>query len=266
MRALALLLVAACSSGDPPVKLAFSADPGPPGSEEYLCFGFDAALLGGADIGAMSLDAPAGVVTLHHVSLYAATSDFPPGPVECETMPADAVSLHVWALGMGDLALDPDLAIAVPPGTTHLIVQAHALRSDDGPAASGEVVIETRRDPMHLAAWLPLRVPTPAIGPHERISSSSSCAIAEPLHVISVWPHMHRIGVEFHGLVDVVPFTYDTQHAYPVSIDVAGGESIASMCTWENPTDATVLPGPKLSDEKCEQALIAWPVEAAHCE
>jgi hypothetical protein len=263
-------MLAACGGAEP-ATLRFTADPGGLGCERYLCFGFDAGVLGGADIGGLSLDAPAGPVTLHHVALYASTTDIGPGPVECEQMPADAVSLHVWATGRGDLALSPDLAIEVPDGTTQLIVQAHALRGEDGAAEEAAVRLETRRDAVHRAAWLPLRVPTPAINPHQRTMSSADCAIDGELHVISTWPHMHRLGAEFHGsisgraLVDVVPWDYDAQRAYDVSADVAPGEVITSACTWFNPTDTVVLPGPLLSDEMCEQSLIAWPADAARC-
>jgi hypothetical protein len=266
MRALALVALAACS-GDASVRLAFTADPGPAGSERYLCFGFDAARLGGDDMGGLSLEAAAGPVTLHHVALYAVTSAFPDGPVECEAMPSDATSLHVWALGNGDLSLDPDVSIAVPPGTTRLVVQTHALRGYDGPAVESRVVIEPRAAAAHRAAWLPLRVPTPAINPHATTTSSASCTVAGDLHVISTWPHMHLLGTAFHGsLVDVVPFVYDAQRAYPVDVMFAAGATIDSACTWQNTTDGVVLPGPKLTDEMCEQAIIAWPVEAARCE
>jgi hypothetical protein len=263
---LVAFVVAACSSDEPAVQLRFTADPGSPGSEKYLCFGFDAARLGGADIGGLVLDAPAGPVTLHHVALYASTTDFGAGPVECEAMPQDAVSLHVWAAGTGDLELPTDLAIAVPAGTTHLIVQAHSLRIDDGPAKSATVEIEPRRGARHLAAWMPLRVPVPAIGPHQQITSSASCVVDGELHVISVWPHMHRIGLAFHGsFVDVDPWVYDAQRAYDVSAVVEAGGTIDSSCTWLNPGDTTVLPGPLLTDEMCEQSVIAWPADAARC-
>jgi len=261
----AALAVAACSDA-PAVQLRFTADPGSAGSERYLCFGFDAAVLGGADIGALVLDAPAGPVTLHHVALYASTTDIGAGPVECEAMPPDAQSLHVWAAGTGDLQLPSDLAIAVPDGATHLIVQAHALRGEDGPAEAASVSLATRRDVAHRAAWLPLRVPTPVINPHQQATSSAQCVVDGELHVISAWPHMHRIGSEFHGsFVDVVPWDYDAQRAYDVSAVVEAGTAIETACTWFNPGDTPVLPGPLLSNEMCEQSLIAWPVEAARC-
>ena len=272
-----LLACAACGTGpsDPDVALRFTADPGPPGSERYVCFGFDASLLRGADVGAIALVQGGGPVALHHVALYASAGAFPDGPVDCLTMPVDAVSLHVWATGGGDLALPPDLALAVPPGTVRLVVQAHALRHDDGAAEPSALVLMPRRGAPHRAGWLPLRAPTPAISPYSRAESTTACTIAGELHVVSTWPHMHRIGAEFHGsivraggaepLIDVVPFVFDAQHAYPVDATVEPGDTIDTECIWQNTTDTTVLPGPSIDQEMCEQSLIAWPVEAAHC-
>ena len=105
MRALALLVLAACSS-DPPVRLAFTADPGPAGSEKYLCFGFDAALLQRRkDIG--GLVARAARRGRSRCTMSRSTrrlSDFLRRVGRnARRCPSDATSLHVWALGNGDL-------------------------------------------------------------------------------------------------------------------------------------------------------------------
>ncbi len=271
---LALLYIApaACAEPHESVTLPFVADPGPAGSEAYLCFGFDAAQLGGADLGGIALVTGGGPVTLHHVALYASAAPFADGPVECSTMPPETTSLHVWATGGGPLALPADTELVVPDGTVRLIVQAHALRNEDGPATRSDLEITLRRGASHRAGWLPLRVPTPALPPHQETSSSAACEIADVLHVISTWPHMHLWGAAFHGaidttpLIDVVPWDYSVQQAYDVTATVAPGQQITSTCVWDNPSEQTILPGPRLDEEMCEQALIAWPVEAAHCQ
>jgi len=275
-RGLVLACLLGCAgTADDTVTLAFAPDPGAPGSERYLCFGFDAGLLGGADIAGIALVPATGPVTLHHVALFASTDDFADGPIDCLTMPDTAVPLNVWATGGGDLVLPRDLALAVPPATRRLIVQTHALRIADGPPATRALTLSPRRDAMVRAGWLPLRAPTPAIAPHTRARSSASCLVAAELHVISSWPHMHRIGSEFHGtiarvaatdpLVDVVPYDFETQHSYSIDAIAAPGDTIDTECVWENTTDTTVLPGPEIDQEMCGQSLIAWPVEAAHC-
>src|SRR5689334_5290272 len=101
--------VGACSaSSEEPIALGFVADPGGSG-EAYICFGFDAGILGGEGLGGIEPDAPAGPVALHHVALYASPSEYGLGPAGCEVMPGDAVPLHVWATGGGPLALPPDV-------------------------------------------------------------------------------------------------------------------------------------------------------------
>src|SRR4051812_16359233 len=105
--AFAILATGCGGSGGQSVALSFAADPGAAG-EAYLCFGFDADLLDGADIGGIELDAPSGSVALHHVALYASLAEYADGPVGCESMPDDAVPLHVWATGGGALAFPAD--------------------------------------------------------------------------------------------------------------------------------------------------------------
>ena len=268
MRALALVALVGCGgTTDAPVELRFVADPGAAGSERYLCFGFDASPLAGADLGGIAFAAGGGPVSLHHISLFASTETVPDGPVDCVTMPETAIPLNVWATGGGDLALPSELALAVPAGTTRLIVQAHALRTGDGTAATSSVTLAPRTGAPIRAGWLPLRAPVPAIAPHTEARTQYPCAIAGELHVISTWPHMHRIGTEFHGapLIDVVPYDFEAQRAYPIDVRLAPGDSIMTECVWFNTTDTTVLPGPEIDDEMCGQSLIAWPVEAAHC-
>ena len=272
MRWLALYALAGCGAeaATPDVALRFTADTA---TEAYLCFGFSIDSLEGADIAGLALDAPAGGVSLHHMSLFAAPAGFPAGPLECAAMPDVAVPMYVWAIGGTALVLPPDVQLAVPDGTVSLIVQAHALRTGDDPAAERTVAITTRRGAEHRAGWMPLRAPVPALRPHHREESTARCAVADELHLISTWPHMHEAGAEFIGsaagsapFVDVQPWAYDRQRAYPLDVALVAGASIETHCIWENTTDATILPGPLVTDEMCGQSLMAWPVEAARCE
>jgi len=267
MRIAWLALLAACGTTDG-IALRFTPDPGAVGSELYECFAFSIDRLDGADIGGVALVAAESPVTLHHVSLYGSQTATN-GP--CLVMPTDAVPMHVWAPGGGDLELSPDIALAVPPNATHLIVQTHGLRTDEG-MVEREIIVTPRREAAHRAGWLPLQAPTPALRPHYIEESTATCSIARELHLISTWPHMHRYGTEFHGrvvdgapIVDVVPYVFDAQHAYPIDIAVAAGAAIETHCIWQNTTDQTVLPGPSINDEMCGQSMIAYPIEAAHC-
>ncbi len=268
-------LVACSSAPDESLGLQFRADPGPAG-EAYQCFGFDADVLNGSALGGIELDAPAGSVALHHVAFYASPAEFADGPIECESMPDDAVPLHVWATGGGPIDLPEDVELAVPAGTRRLIVQAHALRTADGDPAVRTLMLTPRQGALHRAGWLPLRAPTPALRPHHVEESKATCSIGSELHVISTWPHMHQAGKTFRGsvlrdgvmdsFVTVDPWSFDAQRAYAIDITIASGQLIETHCIWQNDTDKTILPGPSIHDEMCGQSLMAWPVEAAHCE
>ncbi len=248
--------------------------------EAYLCFGFDAAPLQGQGkaLSSVTLEAPTeGVVLLHHVALYAVPGDYEDGPVPCETMPPDATELDVWAPGGEPLVLPDDVGLLLPEGTRRLVVQAHALRMEEGDAGSAVLrACSWGLAPPNLAAWLPLRAPTPAIRPHQVETSTATCLFEDPLHVFSTWPHMHRIGTEFHGsvvradgtretLIDVAPWVFEDQRAFGVDLDLAAGDTVETTCVWENPTDEYVLPGPRTTDEMCGQSLIVWPAQAARC-
>lgn len=269
------LLAGACTASQEDVVLAFAPDPGPIG-EAYLCFGYDATLLAGSDIGGFELSGPEGPITLHHVALFASSEPFADGPVECTAMPDTATPLQVWATGGAPLPLPPDVSLVVPDGTIRFVVQTHALRYGDGAPLEHRLVLHPREGALHRAGWLPLRAPTPALRPHHREESTAECRVAGALEVISTWPHMHKHGAEFTGtahrdagddvFVSVLPWNFDAQRAYPLTLALAASDRIETNCVWTNDTDETVLPGPSIFDEMCGQSLMAWPYESAHCE
>jgi hypothetical protein len=131
-----------------------------------------------------------------------------------------------------------------------------------------EIVLEARRPVVHRAGWLPIRLAVPVINPGVRIERQDSCRIDSALHLVSTWPHMHQIGIEFHAaisraaggvdpLVDIAPWSFDTQRAYPLDVDVHAGDAISTQCIWQNTTSMPVLPGPRTTDEMCNPPWIA---------
>lgn len=262
-----------------PLSLSVQPDPGVPGEEAYLCFGFDVprATLGEMFLqGVEILPADSAVVT-HHVALFVTSSDFSDGPVRCEQMPEDALELSVWGPGSGALRMPASAAVAFPEDASRLVVQAHAMRVGEGSAGPLEVqMCLTDARPEHVAAWMPVRAPVPVIPPHQAESRSKECELSAALHLFSVWPHMHRIGAEFHSIlhrkdgsappiVEVVPWDADDQRMYFPGLDLAAGDRIETACIWQNNTEQYVLPGPGIEDEMCSQSFIAWPREAARC-
>jgi hypothetical protein len=184
-------------------------------------------------------------------------------------------TMHVWAPGGDSLELPAGVALVLPSGTKSLVVQAHVLRLAAGPPGTAAAVLETTDIvPNHVAAWLPALGGVPAIRPHTREHSTTTCPVAAPMHVWSAWPHMHLIGQSFQGaivradgtrsvLVDVASWAFGAQRTHVVDQDVVAGDGIETDCTWFNPTDQYVLPGLSTNDEMCGDGLIVWPAQSA---
>ena len=246
-------------------------------SETYVCFGFDAGALGDRNISRIAwADSPPPFV-LHHAKLYAIPGDYPDGPTPCAGMPAGAVGLHVWARGGGNLILPRDTGLVLPAGTRRFVVEAHVLQVGAGaPAAASVSICPGPSAPTHLAAMMPTFAPVPAIRPQHTETSQASCVVAGPLHLFSVWPHMHLIGTEIDldllrgdgsitSLVAVTPWMFHAQNAYPLDVDIQEGDRIRTRCTWRNNSDAYVFPGLLTSDEMCNAGFIVWPAASAIC-
>jgi hypothetical protein len=283
---LALLAAAtfACSSTDAHtphdafpgfgVTLNFAVD-APLDGEQRGCFGFDASPLAGHWLRGIAWTPPQhGGPALHHATLFAVATEYPAGPVICDAMP-NSWMMHVWAPGGDSLSLPDGVGIVLPSGTKSLVVQAHVLRFAVGPPGAASAVLElTDTAPEHVATWLPAFGGVPAIRPQTEAHSTSICPVAAPMHLWSAWPHMHRIGQSFQGaivradgtrsvFVDVAYWNFDAQRTYAVDQDVVAGDGIETDCTWFNPTDQYVLPGPSTYDEMCGDGLIVWPAQAA---
>jgi hypothetical protein len=281
---LAAVAGAACSSNPPGAKagapaadevLSFTFD-APAGSERYECFGFDASALAGRWLTGIEWKAPlpGSGPDLHHAALYVSPQDYPDGPVTCDAMPV-AWTMHLWLPGAPPLTLPSGVALVMPAGTKRLVIQAHVLRASVGPAGRASAVIHsTGEAPTHEAKWLPADGSVPALRPNMTQSTATTCIAAAPMHIVSSSPHMHLLGVAFQGafvksdaarsvFLDVPSWNFDQQKTYEVDRDVTAGEGVESDCTWDNTTDAYVLPGRSTHDEMCGQALIVWPAATA---
>jgi hypothetical protein len=283
-------LLAACSQGgareadavalpatcDDATTLDFVVDFESSESEQYVCFGFDAAALQGRSLQAIRWAPPRqGGIVLHHATLYATAEVWQPAAGACDAMPSDAAGLHVWAPGGTSLEMPAGIALSLPEGTRTLIVEAHALRVGAGASENAHCEL-CPSTALERAAWLGVQAPVPAMRPHYVETSTAQCKVPADLHVLFTWPHMHRIGKEFHGaivrangtrepLVNVVPWDFDQQRTYPVDATLQQNDAIETNCVWENPTDEYVLPGPLTTDEMCNQGIIGHPATSAHC-
>jgi len=248
------------------------------GTEQYVCYAFDAGAARESTIRGLRWNAPAGGgVTWHHATLYAVTGTFPDGPAPCEGMPPGSVGLHVWTPGGDNLLLPADVGLELPNATQRLVVELHLLRTNPEPPASGSLGICLQHAPVaHRASFFAVSAPVPAIRPKMNETSSATCTFTGNAHLFSIWPHMHRAGAaiqatlvrtsgETSTISRVDPWNFMAQRTYPLGIDVGAGDAIDGQCWWTNPTSEYILPGIKTSDEMCNQGLIGWPSDALPC-
>jgi hypothetical protein len=260
---------------DAQIPLAIQAD-APPEDEAYTCFAFDAAPLAGQFVRGIDWTTEtSNPVLLHHAGIYASPDAPFSGSRPCDAMPEDNGVLHVWAPGSGSLTLPDGVAIVVPPGTRSLVVQAHGIRLHDGaPMTSTATLCTVKTAPAHEATWLRAVADTPTIPPNAQVSSTSTCKLGAPLHLYSTRPHMHRVGSEFHSqlaradgsrapIVDVVPWVWNDQKTYPLTLDLSPNDAIVTTCTWKNAGDQPVTAGLKSTNEMCHQGFVAWPADQA---
>jgi hypothetical protein len=245
--------------------------------EGYSCFYYPLDL-GGRSIASIRWqDSSAGALLLHHATLQLTSeTSSPSAGTGCDWTPADTISLHVHAPGGGPLELARDVGLSPPSWAKYIRIEAHALRTGPGAATPARVEICTHRaEPPKLAGWLGLGAPVPAIRPHMTEASTGRCELSSAYHLISAWPHMHRVGKEFHAtvtqgdlsipLLDVPNWDFSRQSTYPLDTNLSAHDVILSTCVWENPTADYVLPGPYTSNEMCTFGLIGWPAEAGSC-
>lgn len=260
------------------VRTSFVADTphATPGTEAYVCHVFDAQGIDGKLVGSVAWTPPSGPVAVHHASLFAARDRLPVGEIPCDPMPERVAAFGLYTPGAIPLELPAGTAIFLPSGTRRLVVVAHVLRSAAGAAHPTVVELGLVATAEHALNWVDVLAPVPTLYPHRTDSSIGVCVFDQPAHIVTDWPHMHRRGSAFLGLVvradghaetllEMPKWDYEMQSIHRVDVQLEAGDAVETICTWENPTDDTVLPGPFVADEMCNQGLFVWPFEAARC-
>jgi hypothetical protein len=109
--------------------------------------------------------------------------------------------------------------------------------------------------------------------------TSATCKLDKPMTVVSILPHMHKLGTRLEAQVvggphDGAAFLdskgYDpvggvmVQYAPPLDLSQGGaGQGITFACTWNNTLDKTIVYG--IGDnEMCEVFGYAYPPEATY--
>jgi hypothetical protein len=220
---------------------------------------------------------------LHHFLLYQESEQVAENGSHqrCNGTHPTASLLTGWAPGGFGVSLPPDVGLQTAfGGTTQFNMEVH-YNNTTGAEVQGDrsgvrICATTKLRKNEAAAhWLGTEVILSA--PGREVETGSTCTPKETAHILSVSPHMHKIGKHMRtditradGSVEVLtdrPFDFNDQQVYPVGgaageVIVGPGDKLKTTCTFKNDTDKLVTYGSLTSQEMCYNFVVAWPAGA----
>jgi hypothetical protein len=211
---------------------------------------------------------------IHHWLLFQdKTAGIPSGALKSDGTHPGGQLLSGWAPGGEGLDLRTtgvDVGLELPGDTTYTI-EFHYNSSDSAATdASGVEICVSPTKPANVAAlsWLGhdnFVLAGDSGGPRSSWTGTCTPASQEPIHILSVWPHMHlqgrhmkatiqRTGGSSETLHDAA-FDFNYQVMYEKSVTLMPGESITTECTYSKPMSF----GEGTSDEMCYLFTLAYP-------
>ena len=194
-------------------------------------------------------------------------------------------SVGIFSAGPGssDLVMPDGIGLHVPQAS-RIVLEIHYVNATDAPEADRtgvEVCVTSKKRPIEAASHqlgkIDFRLPA-----HQRTEVSSVCRPRMQqgdIHLMNVTPHMHLTGRQFklilnrasgeHVTLFDQPYVFAEQRSYDLPTDGSAadvvmkpGDTLTSVCTFENETDATVSAGIRTEDEMCQPMVVAWPAGA----
>ncbi len=114
------------------------------------------------------------------------------------------------------------------------------------------------------------------IPPNGELTVSTECvaAVAEPIHIVDMMPHMHKLGTSFKaeyvgGPLDGQAFLDSPGYnpdgliqSYDPAVEIAPGDGFRFSCTWKNTFDKPIVEGTG-DNEMCMMFGYAYPYDSA---
>lgn len=185
-----------------------------------------------------------------------------------------------WAYGQGGENMPEGVGLFVPKGPRSLRLDVHYYNRGNNAAeqdSSGVRLCVVRTQPKSVATVIGL-VGDATARPNQRTENPRECtARVTPgveVRMISVAPHMHKLGV--NGRLEVVrngetivlhdaPFQFGDQQIYPLDFVVQDGDVLRTTCAYQNDTSRTVTFGQNSDDEMCFNFVEYYPMGDLTC-
>lgn len=222
---------------------------------------------------------------VHHWVLYRTKTAQVDGGVAPCNMPGDATFVAGWAPGGQNFVMPADVGLELPAANEWLILQLHyhnvgGLSDADDASGVGFCTTDTPRAHdagIFTLGTIGINIPAGAVGHLESgmCGSLLTAGLAQPVHIIATFPHMHELGVSFRtdimrgsndgpveNVIDVPHFSFDDQRMYPIDppIEFRPRDAIRTTCRYDNPGSVAVRFGEKTEDEMCFNFAMLYPI------
>lgn len=200
------------------------------------------------------------------------TFDGKAGPCRPGDDPANSATVF-WLPGNGAIRMPADVGLRLPGGEdVYYALGVHYVAHESGIRdRSGFRVCATATPPEHEAAlhWLGSEDTFIAAGSAHETGVDCHVQGDDPVHVVSILPHMHDYGRRIEvlrldagggaeTLIDA-PFDRWNQRPYHGDWELQPGEGLRVRCHFENPTGFHIFPGPEAHNEMCFFFTVAYP-------
>jgi hypothetical protein len=185
-----------------------------------------------------------------------------------------------WAPGSQGTTegMPPDVGLYMPGGKKSLRLDVHYYNlGTDQPALdqSGLELCITRTPRKYTATVIGLTGnATAKPGRSDNVTSCTAVTTGD-VHLLSVSPHMHKLGV--HGKLEQTrggqttalhdqPFDFNDQRVWPLeNVPVQNGDVFTTTCSYENDTGAVVSFGQNSDNEMCFNFVTYYPMGSFSC-
>lgn len=263
-----------------PTPFHVPANPADSGNQ-YMCFYFKPPYAGDAQ-GLWFSSILDDTRVLHHWLLYGTDAATHPDGTSapCSAAEPGAYLIAGWAPGGSDVAMPPGVGLDLPSGpNAGLILEVHYFNTQGYTDAFDRSGVRFCTAPQgtrpNTAAVHFLGSEGICVPPRSQHQVTGPCQPRTdlgPIHITSVWPHMHQHGRRMqtlihraNGLTEVLhdePFDFNNQITYPKNVTIFPGDRLETNCFYENTTDVPVHFGDRTQDEMCYNFVTAWPAGA----
>lgn len=216
---------------------------------------------------------------LHHWLLYGTDSlPYPSGSsAPCSAAEPGAYLLAGWAPGAGETLMPKDVALQMPSGgvsglilEVHYFNQADTKYEDTTGVKFCTVPKGTRKNEaaVHFTGGENICLPPMSSPKVEGICNPPDDA--GDIHIINVWPHMHKKGNHMSIKINRkgggtetlhdADFDFENQISHPINdVVLKNGDTMTTVCSYTNDENRQIPFGEKTQTEMCYGFVTAWP-------